>query len=109
MTVRRIASVIGIPAENVAKYERLHAAVWPQVLDRLVRSNMHNYSIYRHGNLLFSYLEYTGEDLEADRAAIAADPVTQQWWTHTDPLQVPVADRSEGEWWKELPEVFHLD
>lgn len=109
MTVQRIASVIGIPAENVAEYERLHAEVWPQVLDRLSRSNMHNYSIYRYGTLLFSYLEYTGEDLEADRAAIAADPTTQEWWTHTDPLQVPVTDRSEGEWWKELPEVFHLD
>lgn len=59
----RIASVIGLPLENRAEYERYHAAVWPEVLARLTANNVHNYSIYRHGDLLFSYYEYTGEDL----------------------------------------------
>lgn len=107
--VRRIASVIGIPDESIEEYERLHAAVWPEVLDRLSRSNMHNYSIFRYGNLLFSYLEYTGDDFEADQAAIAADPKTQEWWTYTDPLQESLPGRGEGEWWTTIPEVFHLD
>lgn len=107
--MKRIATVIGIPQENVDEYERLHAAVWPGVLERLKRSNVSNYSIYRHGNLLFSYMEYTGNDEEADFASIAADPVTQDWWTVCMPLQRPLPDRAEGEWWKQLPEVFHLD
>jgi L-rhamnose mutarotase len=109
MTVQRIASVIGLPAEHAAEYERLHAAVWPGVLERLTRSNMHNYSIYRHGELLFSYLEYTGDDLAADDAAIAADPVTREWWALCTPLQRPLADRAAGEWWTPLPELFHHD
>jgi L-rhamnose mutarotase len=25
------------------------------------------------------------------------------------PLQRPVEDRAEGEWWKEIPEIFHTD
>ena len=105
----RIASVIGLPPENVEVYERLHADVWPGVLDRLTASNITNYSIYRHGELLFSYMEYLGEDLEADMAAIAADPTTQEWWEVCMPLQRPLESRKEGEWWKEIPEVFHLD
>jgi L-rhamnose mutarotase len=105
----RIASVIGLPPEKVEEYERLHAAVWPGVLDRLARSHMTNYSIYRHGDLLFSYLEYTGNDLAADNAAVAADPITQDWWRLCEPLQRPLADRAEGEWWKTLPEIFHTD
>ena len=105
----RIASVIGLPPENVDMYERLHAAVWPGVLDRLTASNITNYSIYRHGDLLFSYMEYTGDDLEADMASIAADPTTQEWWKLCEPLQRPLKDRVPGEWWKEIPEVFHLD
>ncbi|MCU1509408.1 MAG: L-rhamnose 1-epimerase [Glaciihabitans sp.] len=105
----RIASVIGLPPENVEEYERLHAAVWPGVLDRLAQSHMTNYSIYRHGDLLFSYLEYTGDDLAADNAAVAADPITQDWWRLCEPLQRPLADRAEGEWWKTLPEIFHTD
>jgi L-rhamnose mutarotase len=105
----RIASVIGLPTANIAEYERLHADVWPAVLKRLSESHMTNYSIFRHGELLFSYMEYTGDDLEADQAAIAADPATQDWWAICDPLQRPLDDRQPGEWWTRLPEVFHLD
>jgi L-rhamnose mutarotase len=107
--VVRLASVIGIPAENVEEYERLHAAVWPAVLERLRESHMTNDSIYRHGDLLFSYLEYAGDDLAADNAAIAANQATQEWWAVCEPLQRPLEDRAPGEWWKILPEVFHLD
>ncbi len=105
--MRRVAQVIGLPQENREEYERYHAAVWPTVLDRLARSHVTNYSIYRHGELLFSYFEYVGEDFDADMAAIAADPETQRWWAVQMPLQRPLDDRAEGEWWTTLPEVFH--
>ena len=107
--MKRIASVIGLPPENAAEYERLHADVWPDVLARLTASNVTNYSIYRHGDVLFSYMEYVGDDLDADMAAIAADPATQRWWAVCQPLQRPLPGRAEGDWWKELPEAFHLD
>jgi L-rhamnose mutarotase len=107
--VKRVAQVIGLPAEHAAEYERLHADPFPAVLDRLARSNIRNYSIYRYGELLFSYFEYTGDDYETDLAAIAADPETQRWWRFTDPLQRRVPEAAEGEWWHELPEVFHAD
>jgi L-rhamnose mutarotase len=105
----RLASVIGLPAENAEEYERLHADVWPTVLARLRASHMTNYSIFRMGELLFSYLEYTGDDLDADNAAIAADDATREWWAVCEPLQRPLPDRAPGEWWKAIPEVFHLD
>jgi L-rhamnose mutarotase len=107
--MRRIASVIGLPPENWERYEELHRDVWPGVLERLSQSHITNYSIYQHGDLLISFLEYTGEDYDADSAAIAADPTTQEWWVICDPLQVPLEGRAEGERWKELPELFHLD
>jgi L-rhamnose mutarotase len=107
--VIRLASVIGLPAENAEEYERLHAEVWPKVLERLRASHMTNYSIFRMGELLFSYLEYTGDDLDADNAAIAANEATQEWWAVCEPLQRPLPDRAPGEWWMAIPEVFHLD
>jgi L-rhamnose mutarotase len=107
--VKRVASVIGLPPESVERYEELHAAVWPAVLEQIAASNIANYSIYRYGELLFSYFEYTGTDYDADMAAMAADPATQEWWAVCEPLQRPVEDRKEGEWWKELPEIFHTD
>jgi L-rhamnose mutarotase len=107
--VRRLAQVIRLRPETVDEYERVHREVPVAVLARLRASHMTNYSIFRHGLLLVAYLEYTGEDLEADLAAIAADPATRAWWRVTEPLQDPVPERAPGEWWHELPEVFHLD
>ncbi len=107
--MKRIASVIGIHTENIARYEELHSAVWPEILNRLTESHVHNYSIYRFENTLFAYMEYLGDDLEADMAAIAADPKTQEWWKLCVPLQDPIPGRKEGEWWMEIPELFHLD
>ncbi|MFV0427786.1 MAG: L-rhamnose mutarotase [Beutenbergiaceae bacterium] len=109
MAVKRVAQVIGVDHASIEEYERLHAQVWPEVLARLSASNVQNYSIYRHGDVLFSYFEYTGEDYEADMAAIAADPNTQRWWDVCMPLQRPYPDRADGQWWSTMPEVFHLD
>jgi L-rhamnose mutarotase len=105
----RYASVIGIKPENRAEYERLHADVWPDVLAKIYECNIRNYSIYRYGELLFAYFEYIGPDFDADMAKMAADPMTQKWWDVCKPLQTPVADRAEGEWWATIPEVFHVD
>jgi L-rhamnose mutarotase len=110
----RHASIIELPAGNIAEYRRLHAAVWPDVLAMLKRSHIHNYSIYlrrlpddRH--YLFSYFEYTGKDFAGDMAKIAADPKTQEWWAVCKPLQRPLPDRSDGEWWASAEEVFHME
>lgn len=105
--MKRVAQVIGLPAEHREAYERYHAAVWPTVLERITASNIQNYSIFRHGELLFSYFEYVGDNYEADMAKMAADPETQRWWSVQQPLQQPLPDRAEGDWWTELPEVFH--
>ena len=112
--VERYGSVIGIKPENIEEYKRLHAAVWPTVLAKLKDVNVRNYSIYlaeieKDRFYLFSYFEYTGSDFKADMARMAADPETKRWWKQTDPLQVPVPTRKEGEHWHTIEEVFHMD
>ncbi len=49
-----------------------------------------------------------GTDLVA-AAASAADPVTQNWRSVTDPCQVPLDNRKPSEWWATMEEIFHLD
>lgn len=109
--MQRMAMVIGLKEEKTSEYRQLHAAAWSGVLDCLSRSNIRNYSIYlkEPENLLFSYFEYHGTDFASDSRAIAADPTTQNWWTHTDPCQEPLVTRKPGEWWASMEEVFHLD
>ncbi|HEY0756021.1 MAG TPA: L-rhamnose mutarotase [Ktedonobacteraceae bacterium] len=105
--MRRFGQVIGLRPGASAEYERLHAAVWPDVLATIAACNIRNYSIFRHGELLFAYFEYLGDDFEADMAKMAADPRTQEWWSLTEPLQVPLETRAPGAWWASIPEVFH--
>jgi len=109
--MKRMGMVIGIAPERIAEYKRLHAAVWPGVLERIAASGIRNYTIYLREpeNLLFASWEYLGSDLQADMAAIAADPETQRWWTFTDPCQRPLATRAPGEHWAAMEEVFHVD
>jgi L-rhamnose mutarotase len=107
--MQRFGQVIRIKPEAVDEYERLHAAVWPEVLDMIRQCNIRNYSIFRHGDLLFAYFEYDGTDFSADMAKMAADPATQRWWAINKPLQEPLPDRAEGEWWATMREIFHTD
>jgi L-rhamnose mutarotase len=108
-TMRRFGQLIGVKPEAIPEYERLHAQVWPEVLATIHACNIRNYTIFRYERMLFAYFEYIGEDFAADMAKMAADPKTREWWMHTDPLQEPLPDRAEGEWWLTLQEVFHSD
>ncbi|MCX4869127.1 MULTISPECIES: L-rhamnose mutarotase [unclassified Streptomyces] len=109
MPVQRYASVIRLRGELEAEYRALHAAAWPEVLATLKRAHIGNYSIFLRDGLLFSYLEYTGENYAADTALIAECPVTRDWWARTDPCQQPLDSVGDGEWWAPAEEVFHLD
>ena len=107
--IQRKAWVIRVKPEKLDEYKKLHSNVWPGVLKKLKEVNIQNYSIYYRDGLLFSYLEYTGNDFDADMKKMAADSLTQEWWKLTDPCQEPVETAGEGVWWADMEEVFHMD
>lgn len=112
--MKRFGSVIEVRKDKLDEYVKLHADVWPGVLDRIKKCHIQNYSIYLRklpdGKLyLFSYFEYVGGDFDADMAKMAADPTTQKWWDVCKPCHLPLPDRKEGEWWASMEEVFHCD
>ncbi len=112
--MKRYGMVIGIKPEKIDEYKKLHAAVWPDVLKMIKQCHISNYSIYLRQldngkNYLFAYFEYTGTDFNADMAKMAADPTTQKWWDVCKPCQTPLENRAAGEWWTDMPEVFHTD
>lgn len=95
--------------EKEAEYRDLHSHCWPAVLDKLRDAHVTNYSIFLRDGLLFSYLEYSGDDYDADMSAIAADADTRRWWQLTSPCQQPLDTVADGEWWAPAEEVFHMD
>jgi len=107
--MKRYGQIIGVKPEHFEEYKKYHAAVWPDVLKMITACNIRNYSIFHKDNQLFAYFEYHGVDFDADMAKMAADPITQKWWSVMEPMQQPVENRKEGEWWANMEEVFHLD
>lgn len=110
--VQRFGMVIGIKPEKIEYYKELHANTWPGVLHQISKANIRNYNIYLKqidddNWYLFSHFEYVGSDFEADMARIAEDPETQRWWKETDPCQIPIPNRAEGEWWAKMERVFY--
>jgi len=112
--VQRYGAVIGVKPEKLEYYKELHAHPWPSVNEAITEANIRNYSIYLtqfdDGNwYLFSTFEYTGDDFAADMKKMAGDSEVVRWWKETDPCQMPLENRKEGEWWKNMEEVYHLD
>lgn len=48
---------------------------------------------------------FGGIDFDADAAAIAADPMPQDWGILYGPMQDPFNTRKDGEWWTEMEQV----
>ncbi len=112
--VERFGAVIGVKPDKLEYYKQLHAKPWPTVDKAVKGANIHNYSIYLtqfdDGKwYLFGYFEYTGNDFEADMKKLADDNEVKRWWKETDPCQIGLENRKEGEWWKTMEEVYHLD
>ena len=107
--MQRMGQLIGLKAEDIPEYKRLHAAVWPGVLATIAACHIKNYSIFQKDALLFGYFEYHGSDLAADFKRMNADPIVKEWYAVCSPCQVPLATRKEGEWWADMVEVFHMD
>jgi L-rhamnose mutarotase len=110
----RYGSVIGVRAEKLDEYKKLHAAVWPAVVAAMRDANIRHFTIYLRKmpdgkHYLFSHFEYVGSDYEGDMKRMAANPECKRWWTLTDPCQEPLTDRKPGEWWSAMEEVCYLE
>ena|ERR1700730_11545021 len=108
-TMKRFGMTIRLKAGKEEEYKRYHAAVWPEVVSKILECNIKNYSIYFKDDVLFSYFEYHGGDLKDDWGKMAAHAKTQEWWAMMQPMQEPLSTRKQGEWWAVMVEVFHLD
>lgn len=129
---RRFGGAIKLRPEQFDRYTELHDAVWEDVLERMFKSNMRNFTIYYHKetNTMFSHFEWIGhwgngvaspEDehalFESDMKAIADDPVTREWWALCEPCQTPfsqwpsgakyLSQGGEGDWWAPLDCLAH--
>lgn len=110
--MRRFGWMARVKPEKVETYVRLHADPWPAVIERNTDCHLQNYSIWLKrlpdGELvLFSYVEYTGDDFAADMRRMAEDPEIQRWWDECKPCLEAVEDLPPGEVWADMEQVFY--
>jgi len=111
---RHFGWVTGLKPEKAAYYKQLHSQPWPGVNKMLKESRIQNFSIHlkeiEGKQYLFAYLEYTGDDFDADMKKLAADPETQRWWKETDSCQSPLPEAAaKGKIWADMEEVYYLE
>ena len=108
--IKRYVSVIGLKPAEESYYRKLHANVWPSILDQIKQANLQNFSIHlteiEGRKYLFSYYEYTGEDYEKDMSNMAKDPEMQRWWKETSSCQVLLPGSHPEEPWKQMEMLF---
>ena len=64
--------------------------------------------VYRITNGKYRILDmdgkFIGDDYDADMEKMAADPITQKWWTYTHPC---FRDHEKGVYYEDLEEIFY--
>lgn len=107
---KKIFGQVGkLKKEKIEEYKKLHANAWPGVLETIKRCNLQNYSIFIQGDQAFSYFEYVGDNYEEDMERMNADPVTQEWWTHTKPCFEKFAIDPSSEFYHDMQQIFYFE
>lgn len=95
--------------DKVEEYVRLHSKPWPEVLDMIKACKLSNYSIFLHGDMVFAYYEYEGDDFERDMQKMSDDLKTQKWWTLTHPCFEEYAIDKNSQFYHDMEQIFYLD
>lgn len=102
----RKATVSRLKPEKREQYITMHKNAWPEVSRIMAQHHHEHHSVYVYGDYLFQYLEYTGEDFEADMAQMRQSETMQKWWTLCRECVMPF-DGGDGPAWETLEEIFH--
>ncbi len=89
-----------------AEYDRLHVAVWPDLLSDLAAAGVTEYSIFRRGQQLFLYLHVDNFDLYQQR--MSSSDANARWQKMMAPIFEPVPDLRDGEELAMMEEVFYM-
>lgn len=103
--MKRIIMYSDLKPEKVEDYVTLHKNAWPELLEVISESNIHNYSISVRGTQVFTFYEYTGHDYDADMKKLDENPIMQEWWKFSKPCFL---NHDKQEYYEDLEEIFYL-
>ena len=110
--MKRFAMVVNLKDDPdiIRRYEEYHANVWPEVLDGIRKAGVKRNFIYRHGRLLFLFMETEDDfDVERDLTKYTENPKAKEWDELMRSFQEPLPDAPEGATWVAMKEVCTFD
>lgn len=94
----------------IAEYEKFHAAVWPEIQQRILDSGITLLDIYRVSNRLFMIIEANDDfSFEKKSAMDAANATVQEWEELMWKFQQVLPGAKPGEKWMLMNKIFELD
>ena len=102
----RVGHVWRVKPGCADEYLRRHRTIWPELATLLRSTGVRSYTIYLHGDLVFSHMEV--DDYASLLEKVTRDPVAAKWEAHfEDILEYPDADPETG-WPTSATEVWTL-
>lgn len=107
--MKRFGFLLKVKKDKIDEYKKIHANVWPEMLEALSRCGWHNYSLFMQDDgTLFGYFE-TPNSLQAAIGAMNNEEINTKWQEMMAPFfESPDGARAD-EILIELEEVFHLE
>lgn len=103
----RVAFQLRIRKDKGEQYDRAHAAVWPELMERIRAAGISDYSIFRRHETIF--LIMTVEDFDRAWEMLANDPINQQWQRKMADIFEEAQDLEPGERFPMLKQVFFME
>lgn len=93
----------------IKEYDEYHKNVWPEIIESIRNSGVHNMEIYRAGNRLFMIME-TEDDFSLEHKALIDEfnPKVQEWETLMWKYQMAIPYAKQGEKWMLMTKIFQL-
>lgn len=109
MSVKRYAMAVKLKDEKKVFYLKNHQNVWPEVLEELKKIKVKNYSIFLKENFMFGYLEYEGNNFDADMAKMSKIEIVEKWNKLMIACFNPFPNNEENDSWVIMDEIFYME
>jgi L-rhamnose mutarotase len=94
----------------IAEYKRYHEQVWPEIVESIRGSGIHEMEIYLLGTRMFMIMEVDDSfSFEAKGAADRQNPKVQEWENLMWKFQQALPQAKPGEKWLLMERIFKLE
>lgn len=109
MATQRYGMAVRLKDEKREYYIENHANVWPEVLKELKKINIKNYSIFLKEDFMFGYLEYDGDNFDADMGQMQNIPIVDKWTKLMIDCFNPFPNNEDNNSWTMMDQIFFME